>query len=68
MWEKGFAGTSQSRVLAIVKITIGNKTFEECVTLGTMEELERKGILALDLRKDSSLELLGLVKVCPTCP
>ena len=32
------------------------------MALGTMEELEGKGILALDLRKDSSWEILNLVK------
>ena len=32
------------------------------MALRTMEELEGKGILALDLRKDNSWEILDLVK------
>ena len=48
---KGINGIAELRDIAITKIKIGDKEFEEKVALAMLEELEGKGILALNLKE-----------------
>ena len=58
---KGFNGVAELRDLAEVKIKVGDKEFVERVALADLDELEGKGLLALNLKKKDSWEIMSML-------
>ena len=58
---KGFNGVAELRDIAVTKIKIRDKEFEEKVALAKLEELEGKGILALNLREKDSWDIMNMM-------
>ena len=58
---KGFNGIAELRDIAVTKIKIGDKEFEEKVALAKLEELEGKGILALNPREKDSWDIMNML-------
>ena len=58
---KGFNGVAELRDIAVTKIKIGDKVFEENVALAKLEELKGKGILAFNLREKDSWVIMNML-------